>query len=40
MTLTLKTELENSESMFSMEPRLSYEVKETVMEESEPVIVG
>ena len=40
MTLTLRTELEKSESMFIMEPRLSYEVKETVMEESALVIVG
>ena len=40
MTLTLRTELEKSESMFIIEPRLSYEVKETVMEESALVIVG
>ena len=39
-TFTLRTELEKFVSILNIDPRLSYVVKETVIEESEPVIVG
>ena len=40
MTFTLRTELEKFEFRFNIGPILSYEVKETVIDESTLVIAG